>query len=93
MACYVDAEAEIAYLKRVNCEKCHNDNGTKCNYCGIADALMALEEADEADVVEVVRCKDCVNCEVCPDTLLWCNEHESLRHETDFCNRGERKEK
>ena len=52
---YIEVESEIAYIKRVHCEKCNNDNGSKCCYCGTADALMLLEEADDADVVEVKR--------------------------------------
>lgn len=50
----------------------------------------AIEDAPTADVVEVVRCKDCKEREVCPDTLLWCNQMERLVPPNGFCHCGER---
>lgn len=55
----------------------------------IAEAIFALPTAD---VVEVVRCKDCKESEICPDTLLWCNQFERLVPPNGFCHCGERKD-
>lgn len=40
------------------------------------------------NTVEVVRCEECQESEVCPDTLLWCNEHERLVPPKGFCHCG-----
>jgi hypothetical protein len=55
-------------------------------------AKEVINRTPTADVVEVVRCKDCRHSEICPDTLLWCNEHERLIGYEEFCSRAERKE-
>lgn len=51
----------------------------------------AIEDAPTACVVEVVRCEDCGHGEVCPDTVLWCNETNALTLPNGFCHRGERR--
>lgn len=48
--------------------------------------------ATAVDFVEVVRCRDCKESEVCPDTLLWCNQFERLVPPMGFCHCGERSE-
>ncbi len=107
MARYIDADAEIAYIKRVYCADCNNHDGIRCMNCGYDDALLMLEEADDADVEEVVRCKDCRSWEevgivpVTNNRFGFCRHYqwqgvEGLERETkenDFCSYGERKEK
>lgn len=52
--------------------------------------MLILSQTE--DVVEVVRCEDCKESEICPDTLLWCNQFERLVPTKGFCHCGERKE-
>ncbi len=54
--------------------------------------MRIIEKQPTADVVEVVRCKDCKESEICPDTLLWCNQWERLVPPKGFCHCGERRE-
>ena len=58
-----------------------------------ASVKRVLIQAPTEDVVKVVRCRDCRHSEICPDALLWCNEHNRIISEENFCSYGERKEK
>ena len=54
---------------------------------GMTNEQIAKEKEEAlVDIVEVVRCKDCKESEVCPDTLLWCNQIEHLVPPKGFCH-------
>lgn len=73
---YAHCERCTRYIKA--CESCRDER--------IADHLI------ENGVVLPLRCAECENSEICPDTLLWCNEFSCVVSENEFCSRAKRKE-
>lgn len=55
------------------------------------DYEKAAEHLMKEDVIKVIRCKTCQESEVCPDTLLWCNQFERLVPPMGFCHCGKQK--
>ena len=74
-------------------EKHYFENGTSAYDGKPIDRLCEIEDKiEQGELVEVVRCKDCKESEVCPDTLLWCNQWDMLVPPKGFCHCGERSE-
>lgn len=61
--------------------------GTDGNFLAKGLVEMGWRKQSE-NTVEVVRCAECQESEVCPDTLLWCNEWDRLVPPKGFCHCG-----
>ena len=81
------------------CEDCvHSEccagyeaGGIRSVLCGDKADTRCKRFKSNDDVVEIVRCKDCRQSEICPDTLLWCNQIATLVPPNGFCHCGERR--
>ena len=56
-----------------------------------ADKLAHYEDLEEQGrLIEVIRCKDCIRhgdeYEVGADGISWCDEHERLTDDDDYCS-------
>ena len=59
MARLIDADKQIAEIKKTYCDGCDNYGGAKCRACWVDDAMCLIDDAPTVDAVEVVRCQDC----------------------------------
>ncbi len=89
----VKSNKQIEEMAKIICPCIYNHND--CESCGLYDeGCLPFNIAKELDnrgyrkQSEIVRCEDCQNSEVCPDTLLWCNELERLTPPKGFCHCG-----
>lgn len=73
----------IAYNPCKNCNEMD-----KCSICELTYYRKGYIKSPTADAVEVVRCKDCEESEICPDTLMWCNQFERFVPRLGFCHCG-----
>lgn len=57
-------------------------------------ALPAIDGASIVDDVPVIRCKDCkyYSMRAYGRVVCWCNRHDIVVEDTDFCSRGELRE-
>lgn len=53
---------------------------------------LFLEDGIFKPTKDLIHCNECRMSEVCPDRLLWCNQHERLTKPNDFCGYAQREE-
>lgn len=85
----------------VTCEEyCANiPCGNGCDGCLIDKAICKLVHYEDLEeqgkLVNVIRCKDCIRhgdeYEVGADGISWCDEHEHLTDDDDYCSYAEAK--
>lgn len=80
----------------VTCEEYCADfpSGNGCDGCLIDKAIRKLARYEDLEeqggLIEVIRCKDCIRhsdeYEVGADGISWCDEHERLTDDDDYCS-------
>ena len=92
--------AEENYRQGMLCHANPNDEELdKCIECGkeheqLAGWLKELQRYKDLEehgrLIEVIRCKDCIRhgdeYEVGADGISWCDEHERLTDDDDYCS-------
>lgn len=90
MAEYVEREALIAWLKRIQLKDLSDGRGL-CRVIFEEDfkhAIRTLPDGAIADVAPVVRCRDCANFRQNVRGGCWCDEYGGVITPEDYCSRA-----
>ena len=90
MAEYVEREALIAWLKRIQLKDLSDGRGL-CRVIFEEDfkhAIRTLPDGAIADVSPVVRCKDCGNFRKNVHGVCWCDKYGGAITPEDYCSRA-----